>query len=221
MLKRIIKIFIFGFYILGVGNRIFNEKVAIRKESIPTKNDNILDYKSFIKDVSEDSGSFIEDALASCFSGDTLVATSIEHGKIVTIPISSIQEGDYVLAMDFDRGALVKNRVSRLSQHASREYRFVEIVSASGNTFFATENHPIIINTRNIGIPARDLEVGQKILIVSPNGEIMWDKVDGLRQFTITLPVYNIEAENSPHNYLISSPAGGGLLLVHNGCCIK
>lgn len=218
ILKKAFKLFLASatLFILG---RVYNvqQKAPEEKEPISRKNKNILDYKSFIQEIADDL-EVVRDAFGGCFAPDVLVAVAKNGENLVkTKRIEEIHEGDMIMSLDCRKGALVQNMVSRVTIHAMHPYQMMEITTESGAFVVSTDNHPIIVHEKNIGIPARDLEVGQKILVYADR-EAKWDRVTGLRSFVVTTPVYGVEVESDPHNFFVSS-LGNSFILAHNTCC--
>lgn len=150
-----------------------------------------------------------------CFPGGTLVATGREDEKFLTKPIGELKPGENVLSVVFSLlgPRLVSRKIQTVFVHEREAQSFVKVFVESGTSFVATENHPIVISGKNTTVLAGNLKKGQAILVIADRPQ--WKKVVEVQNFPETTSVYNIELENEPHNYLISS-GSQDFVLVHN-----
>jgi hypothetical protein len=142
-----------------------------------------------------------DDAPQSCsFSGDTAVETPGGTQRI-----STLQEGDLVLAYDGTSGTTGYYPISTVLAHVDQ---VVELVIISGERIQTTPEHPFYVVGKG-WTPAGELHVGDRI----QRADGGFGAVEGLRFKRHTQAMYNLTVSRA-HTYFV----GKGEWLVHNTC---
>lgn len=132
---------------------------------------------------------------AFCFAPNTLVWTPAG-----ALPISTLREGDLVLAWDGERPQARK--VMKVHKHVADHRRVIE--TGDGTRIETTDNHPFMVGGR--WAPIGGLVVGD--VIADRNGTIALTRSERIEGET---EVLNIEVDDL-HTYLV----GPSALVVHN-----
>ena len=143
---------------------------------------------------------------SECFREGTLVATA-DGLK----PIEDIEVGDKVLAYDQHTGKQAYKKVTRLFRNKTDKWYHVNI---NEQDIDCTAGHPFYVADLETFVPAKDLKVGQSVLLADGTCAV----IDGILIEELNTPetTYNFEVENF-HTYYVSDDK----VLVHNSCEVK
>lgn len=134
-----------------------------------------------------------------CFSSDTLVWT-VEGTK----RIDQLQNGESILAYDFERDNVVIRKINRVLKNKTRH--FYKIV-AGNSAIYSTGSHPFWIESQSKWIEARELKKDMRIKLINGNS-ISIDSITLQENFDTSS--YNLSVYKT-HNYFV-----GIGVLVHN-----
>ena len=141
-----------------------------------------------------------------CFREGTLVATA-DGLK----PIEDIEVGDKVLAYDQHTGKQAYKKVTRLFRNKTDKWYHVHV---NEQDIVCTAGHPFYVADLETFVPAKDLKVGQSVLLADGTCAVIEEiRVQKLRMPETT---YNFEVEDY-HTYYVSDDK----VLVHNDCKIN
>jgi len=138
-----------------------------------------------------------------CFKEGTLVET--EDGLK---PIEEIEVGDKVLAYDEETGEQAYKEVVRLFRNETNEWYHIY---ANGEEIICTGGHPFYVANLDKFIPARELKVGEKLLLSS--GVCVTIETIQIEQLSEPETTYNFEVADF-HTYYVTDSK----VLVHNKC---
>ena len=145
----------------------------------------------------------LAECAGNCFIAGTLVATS-DGMK----PIEDIEVGDEVLAYDPETGEQAYKPVVRLFRNTTDDWYHVHV---NEQDITCTAEHPFYVADIEEFVPAKDLKVGQHVLLADGTCAV----VDGILVEELSTPeaTYNFEVEDY-HTYYVSEDK----VLVHNIC---
>jgi hypothetical protein len=143
-------------------------------------------------------------AKAGCsFTPETLVLMADGSTK----PISQVEVGDVVLAVDPETGERGPRKVTRLWEHEDNE---LMLVTVDGKTLKITPNHPLWVVNRAEWVAAGDLAVGD-LLLDDDGTTVQISAVQ--RVLRPGVDVHNLTVDDI-HTFFVV--VGGSSLLVHN-----
>jgi hypothetical protein len=152
--------------------------------------------------VATNSGSAV--ARAGCsFTPETLVLRADGTAK----PISQVEVGDMVMAVDPETGERGPRKVTKLWEH---EYNELVLVTVGGKTLKVTPNHPLWVVNRAEWVAAGDLRAGD-LLLDDDGSTVRIGSVQRVLQRG--MDVHNLTVDDI-HTYFVV--VGGSSLLVHN-----
>ena len=142
-------------------------------------------------------------ANGECFREGTLVET--DSGLK---PIEDIEVGDKVLAYDQQTGKQAYKKVTRLFRNKTDKWYHVHV---NEQDIDCTAGHPFYVADLETFLPAKDLKVGQSVLLADGTCAV----IEKIRVQKLRTPetTYNFEVEDY-HTYYVSSDK----VLVHNKC---
>ena len=138
-----------------------------------------------------------------CFAAGTLVVTAEGYKKI-----EDIREGDKVLAYDEETGEQGYREVVRLFRNKTEEWYHIHV---NGEDIKCTGGHPFYVASHERFISARELEVGNTLLLSTGECGII-ERIE-LERVSEPETTYNFEVADF-HTYYV----GENGLLVHNKC---
>ncbi len=138
-----------------------------------------------------------------CFKEGTLVET--ENGLK---PIEEIEVGDKVLAYDEQTGEQAYKKVVRLFRNQTEEWYHIHV---NDEEIICTGGHPFYVASLDKFIPARELKLGDTLLL-SDNTCVIIEEIE-VEQLSNPETTYNFEVEDY-HTYYVTESK----ILVHNKC---
>ncbi len=152
--------------------------------------------------VATNSGSAV--AKAGCsFTPETLVLMADGSTK----PISQVEVGDMVMAVDPETGERGPRKVTKLWEHEDNE---LVLVTVGGKTLKVTPNHPLWVVNRAEWVAAGDLRAGD-LLLDDDGSTVRIGSVQRVLQRGVD--VHNLTVDDI-HTFFVV--VGGSSLLVHN-----
>ncbi len=145
----------------------------------------------------------LAECAGNCFIAGTLV-TTVDGLK----PIEDIEVGDEVLAYDPETGEQAYKPVVRLFRNTTDKWYHVYV---NEQDITCTAEHPFYVADLGAFVPAKDLKVGQSVLLADGSCAV----IDGILVEELSTPetTYNFEVEDY-HTYYVSKDK----VLVHNIC---
>ena len=141
-----------------------------------------------------------------CFKEGTLVQT--ENGLK---PIEDIQVGDLVLAYDEETGNQAFKPVKQLFRNQTKEWHHILV---KGEEVICTAGHPFYVAGLNKFVCARDLKVGDELLL--SDGTCATIEAINIEQLAKPETTYNFEVADF-HTYYVAESK----VLVHNDCVAR
>ena len=132
--------------------------------------------------------------------------------------IAEFQQGDTVLAFNYEAGQLEERRVLRTFENTTDHLRILEFVSADGKRqrIETTNEHPFALFDQEEYVAAKDLEIGDRLR--GPSGEILCVESTICEPHPEGVSVYNVEVEGL-HNYFVAAAESTSPpVLAHNMC---
>ena len=136
-----------------------------------------------------------------CLTGDTEVLMS---DRVTIKQMKDIHDGDRVATVNPE--SLMDEPSDIHSFFAKMPDKLFEITTISGRKIKATANHPFLVNndSQNIWVNLEDLQIGNKMIVRSENGEYITDDLSYVCEIEPEL-VYDFTTRSSNHSFVASS----------------